>query len=360
MEQHPVPQNIIDVEFKLFGSFSLKQFSKILFGGLGAVVIYAIPFLPTYIKFPLILVSVAVGFLLAIVPNFGIWLNGFLRALFISPRYVWIKETNTPELLREKSMGKTEKNLAVSAAENSSKVDITELPLDKLFVSHRDSEANDPVDDLARDDSIATSTQLRRTYDQLFGLNSTGSGNLAQNQAASTHQIVESLEANTQKQDPLKAYNDQITTLKQELASMVKDANSAVKEQEIIQKINSLYAQMNQAPQRQAAVVAPVQSRIVGNNVVIEQAPITGQSIFGIIVDSTDKPIADAIMNITDLADSSKIYKTISSTDGRFASNKIPKGSYAVRIDAPPHQFFTYKIDIADQNLPAYKFKAKP
>src|SRR5260221_2036340 len=133
MEQHPVPQNIIDVEFKLFGSFTLKQFSKILFGSLGALLIFFIP-MPSIIKVPLMGISIFLGLGMAIVPNLSVWLNGMLKAIFISPRYVWVRETVTPDLLKSRqSSTKSSKDLKVGAAKSTNKVDINDIPLERLF-----------------------------------------------------------------------------------------------------------------------------------------------------------------------------------------------------------------------------------
>jgi hypothetical protein len=124
MEPHPVPQNILDIEFKLFGAFTLSQFGKILIGCMGGVAIFFLLNINPLVKIPLILISVGTGVLMAIIPNFGTWLGGFIKALFISPRYVWVKETSTPELLQRKKISDPKNDLEVSSAMNKKKLNI--------------------------------------------------------------------------------------------------------------------------------------------------------------------------------------------------------------------------------------------
>lgn len=369
MEQHPVPQNIIDVEFKLFGSFTLKQFGKMLIGCLVGVIIYALPLLPIYIKVPLILASVGIGFLSAIVPNFSIWLSGFLKALLISPRYVWIKENTPPELLvTKKDEEEKEKNLSVSASTNESKVDITDLPLDKIFVSSKKGafakggDVDDPL--------LSGQTQnenLQKVYDQLFANDPRVQHSAMINpQGAKQQQVLQprsnlvkaGVGMNGEQQDPVQRYYDEIARLKTELGKLTRDANYAPKEQEILGKIDRIYEQIRSVQQTTSS--GSVQSKIIGKNVRIENTPDIGKVVFGIVVDKSDQPIPDVILDFVDLQDENKEYRSISAADGRFASStKLPYGTYAVKLDGRDHAFHTYKIEVTDQSLPAFKFREK-
>jgi hypothetical protein len=43
MRQHAIPQNILDVEFKLFTKFTLKEFAYLAIGlGIGGIMIYLV------------------------------------------------------------------------------------------------------------------------------------------------------------------------------------------------------------------------------------------------------------------------------------------------------------------------------
>lgn len=365
-----MPQNIIDVEFKLFGSFTLKQFGKMLIGCLVGVVIYALPLLPIYIKVPLILASVAVGFLTAIVPNFSIWLNGFLKALLISPRYVWIKENTPPELLvTKKDEEEKEKNLSVSASTNESKIDITDLPLDKIFVSSnkgslaKGSEVDDPL--LS---GQMQNENLQKVYDQLFANDPRVQHSAMINPQQSRQQqpaqqqrstfVQAGVGMNNIQSDPVQRYYDEIANLKTDLGKLTRDASYASKEQEILGKIDRIYEQIHSAQQPSGS--GAVQSKIIGKNVRIENAPDIGKVVFGIVVDKTDRPIPDVILDFVDLNDENKEYRSISAADGRFASStKLPYGTYVVKLEGRDHSFHTYKIEVNDQALPAFKFRER-
>ncbi|KKQ36266.1 MAG: hypothetical protein US52_C0003G0007 [candidate division WS6 bacterium GW2011_GWA2_37_6] len=104
MEKHAIPQNIMQVEFKLFGSLTIKQFFSLAGGIVLAVLIYFLS-LPIIIGWPLIIISVAIGFALAFVTingqPFSRWFGNFIVAIFASQKYVWHKTVETPKSLQQ-------------------------------------------------------------------------------------------------------------------------------------------------------------------------------------------------------------------------------------------------------------------
>lgn len=108
MKQHSVPENIMDVEFKLFGSLTAKQFGYILGGGVLALVLFFVfkemgSMLLAWIFAGL---SVILGLSLALIrindQPFEIWLGNFLAAMFTSQKRIWKKEKKKPEALSTK------------------------------------------------------------------------------------------------------------------------------------------------------------------------------------------------------------------------------------------------------------------
>lgn len=103
MEKHAIPQNIMDVEFKLFGSLTVKQFISLATGILIGVSIYFIK-LPIIVGWPLIAFSVIIGFSMAFMTingqPFGRWFTNFMIALVSSQKYVWKKAPKTPKALK--------------------------------------------------------------------------------------------------------------------------------------------------------------------------------------------------------------------------------------------------------------------
>jgi len=103
MDKHAIPQNIMEVEFKLFGSLTVRQFISLAGGILIGVVIYFLK-LPIIVGWPLIAFSVLVGLGLAFMTvngqPFGRWFSNFIIALFSSQKYVWKKMPKTPKALK--------------------------------------------------------------------------------------------------------------------------------------------------------------------------------------------------------------------------------------------------------------------
>ncbi|MBP9758586.1 PrgI family protein [Candidatus Dojkabacteria bacterium] len=104
MEQHPIPKNIMDVEFKLFGNLTIRQFMYVA----GAFVLGAFVFmlkLPEILSFPIIGVIAFFGIALSFFEvggqPFARWLTNFLIVLITPQRKVWKKNPKLPKTLRE-------------------------------------------------------------------------------------------------------------------------------------------------------------------------------------------------------------------------------------------------------------------
>jgi len=369
MEPHPVPQNILDVEFKLFGAFTLKQFGKILAGCLIGIGIFLIN-INIIIKIPLVLISVFGGILLAIIPNFGIWLEGFIKALFISPRYVWEKKTTTPEILsNNKPVVDAEKDRNISSSLNKKKLDINELPLDKLFGTQAEGTQVIKEDKFESPDG----ENLNDIYSDVFGVTTTVAKRPATETAAPIQQKVEQtkpkLAMATQQEQPtqevkmvgqpkfttVEEYQAEINRLKYELSILVKDQNYKEKEEEIMSRINDLYTEIKLI----SGGKFTNQTKTSVPKVDVMQSGLQGQIVFGIVVTTSDIPLANA--NIKFVNDTiKKIFSTASGRDGKFSTVKpLPPGSYSVFVEFPGKQFHAYNIEITNKTLPAYKLREK-
>jgi hypothetical protein len=101
MEQHPVPQNIASYEFRLIGDMTLKQFAQLAAGTIFGLIIYAIP-IPSFFKWPLIVVFGFLGFAFAFLPinerPLSNWVVSFFKAIFLPTEFVWQKKLRRPEI----------------------------------------------------------------------------------------------------------------------------------------------------------------------------------------------------------------------------------------------------------------------
>ena len=135
MERHPVPQNIMDVEFKLFCSLTIKQFGYLAAGVIIALIIYFTG-LPELVKFILVAFSVIMGLFLALIRINGqpsaTYVSNFIAALFNSQSRIWKKDAQVPEILKERKapLQKVEDELIKDIKKNPSRT--AAIPLQNL------------------------------------------------------------------------------------------------------------------------------------------------------------------------------------------------------------------------------------
>ncbi len=90
--QHPVPQNVMDVEFKLIGELTIRQFSYLVVFGILFLITYKSP-LPFLFRIPLLIIEVLAGISFAFLPYNDItldkWTVNYIKAI-TSPRIrIW-------------------------------------------------------------------------------------------------------------------------------------------------------------------------------------------------------------------------------------------------------------------------------
>jgi hypothetical protein len=101
MQQHPIPQNVTQYQFRLVGDMTLKQFLELAGGGLLAYLFFASNLI-FIIKWPLVIVSFLLGAALAFFPiedrPLDQWITNFLRAIYAPTRFIWQKTNKIPRL----------------------------------------------------------------------------------------------------------------------------------------------------------------------------------------------------------------------------------------------------------------------
>lgn len=102
MKQHSVPQEIMSVEFNLFGSMNIRQFGYVAASGAIAYLAYLI--LPGFLKWVGAVVSILFGLTLAFAPGFDNMLTNFLLTLKRPTRRVWKKTPNPPDFMLDLPM----------------------------------------------------------------------------------------------------------------------------------------------------------------------------------------------------------------------------------------------------------------
>jgi hypothetical protein len=99
MKQHPIPQNVLDVEFKLFTKFTLKEFAYLAAGILGGSLFLLLNRqvgLPGIIAWPAFLLLSGLGAFLALVPindqNADEFIKNFFTAINRPTQRVWLSD----------------------------------------------------------------------------------------------------------------------------------------------------------------------------------------------------------------------------------------------------------------------------
>jgi len=96
MKQHPIPQNILDIEFKLFTKFTVREFVYMAVGvGFGGIFLYLFTKeqVPGIIAFPIFIVSSGMGLFLGLVPindqKADVFLKNYIIAISNPTQRVW-------------------------------------------------------------------------------------------------------------------------------------------------------------------------------------------------------------------------------------------------------------------------------
>lgn len=352
MEPHPVPKNILTVEFKLFGSLSVRQFFKVLAACAAGLLIFALP-IPKIITVPVILVVVGLGVLAALIPSFQVRLFGFLKALFVSPQYVWRKSDKTPSVLQKSAEIKAS-NTSISKVEKiNATPSLGRLNIDQL-IDAKNIAQGEP-DNLEDDLDIAsnTSSGFARYYEQEFSVPKPARGrgvlaaankdnysvtpkptpifdaamgqNMAANGALNTEALVSQPNVSIQQTQTANTQNQSLTTGSEQLAANFDAAKQAA------------------------------------SNLVPLQVETPKKYIYGIVVDAKENPVSAATVILLNAQGKQVEPQTMSGSDGRFSLDisDLEMGSYAMRILHPRFAFYDFRVNYDQNKLPAYKFKAR-
>lgn len=154
----------MDVEFKLFGELTIRQFGYVAGGALAAFVCYVVFADIGLVRWPLVVFFGILGIMLAVFKvndrPFEVWLANFIFALFTSQRSIWKKSAKTPEILRSINVNSTSKGSTGSYINRS--------PLSSVYLPNEEIEENiskedkEEADRLSQIDSLwGTDTQVK-------------------------------------------------------------------------------------------------------------------------------------------------------------------------------------------------------
>ena len=96
MDNHPIPQDITGFQFKLIGKMTIRQFIYVAIGGVIAWLMFFIIEPPSIIKWPVSVIALGLGTMIAFVPIDGrpmdTMLRNFINALMSPTQFIYQKE----------------------------------------------------------------------------------------------------------------------------------------------------------------------------------------------------------------------------------------------------------------------------
>lgn len=141
-KQHAVPQNIMDVEFKLIGDLTMRQFTYLLVFGLtayfNAQVVIGLFRWPLTLLFALLGVSLA--FLTIQERNLDEWIVNFIRAVYSPTQTIWQKKPNIPSAFLQDNLNIVKHELITLAPTSSRR------KLEEYLDYQKDKLPKDPLD----------------------------------------------------------------------------------------------------------------------------------------------------------------------------------------------------------------------
>lgn len=385
MERHPVPQNIMDVEFKLFGALTIKQFAYLAGGFVVALLIYFAD-LPSVLKLIFISLSVILGMFLSLAKINGqpssTWLSNYILALVTSQERVWRKSAVTPEILREDP---TLKTLTQKRMNKVTEVtDARKLP-QVPFAAFAKEEQEVQADQ----EEKQRLTQIDQHFDFLanqlpkyggkippLGKMPTGKQPFVPEKATmkpgqspvvnmKNHNLAGAYEEQTEKGIPV-VRTPTYSAIVRPMPKSV-DANRPVKiiDQVMDEMDNSAGASSEPVAENQTIEETPTKETITEKveSEVTDETEVTTTSqfnkaniIYGVVQAKEGKPLTKAEISIKDQK-GEFIRKAFTGTNGYFSlTTPLANGVYYIDIVAEKYKFPRYTLNLNGKVLPGYKF----
>jgi hypothetical protein len=168
MRQHAIPQNILDIEFKLFTKFTLKEFAYLAIGiGFGGLMIYLTvrEDIPSIIGIPVFILSSTLGIVLGLVPindqDADVFIKNFIFAITNPTQRVWLnKEMKDQRLKPEVKPTEDGQIVPKDVKQEKKKIIGVTIPFQKNDELKKDEDIEDPLDEknLKIDEELLTST----------------------------------------------------------------------------------------------------------------------------------------------------------------------------------------------------------
>jgi len=162
MKQHPIPQNVLDVEFKLFTKFTLKEFAYLAAGVLGGGVFLLLNRtigLPGIIAWPAFLILSSIGIFFALVPindqSADEFIKNYFKAINKPTQRVWLNDEMKEKRIKPVINTDIDQKKKIIGGGNSNQKTFQERPGDDIF--EEEDQKNTPTKKVSREAKISSS-----------------------------------------------------------------------------------------------------------------------------------------------------------------------------------------------------------
>lgn len=323
MQQHPVPQNVTQYQFRLVGDMTLKQFLELLGGILLAYLFYASNLVFIF-KWPLALLSVFMGIALAFFPiedrPLDQWVTNFLKSIYQPTRFIWKKTNKIPSFF----------NFSPAPA-------VTTNTITKTIKAPTLSAAPTPPSDLSTDES----TRLA-ALDSLF-------------------QTLPP--APTINHEPLTINHKPTVSIRKLSSSPTVDLN--FRSQSIVKATNNISSQPKdvvgstivfRAPTVNPAPPTPASAP--AKTIALPASPKLPNLITGLVVSASGQMVDGAIVQILDSTGVPARALKTNSLGRFFTSTPLSPGTYTIEVDKTGFTFTPQTLIINNSVLPAIELRA--
>ncbi len=322
MQQHPVPQNVTQYQFRLVGDMTLKQFLELVAGLILAYLFFASN-LVFFIKWPLVIMSALAGIGLAFFPvedrPLDQWIVNFIRSIYAPTRFTWKKTAKTPPLFTFTSRAREETN-AVSKTIKAPAL-MSSAP-QKTSLSELESEQLKNINSLFSEQPVIPATN--------------------------SHEKIVSKPSITIRKLGSQGALDQIKIVKPAPPAPAPNPPEASSQEKVIFTAPSVASISKQEPK---VLTKP-------KNITMPASPKEPNLITGAVVDKEGKLVQGAIVQIVS-ADGIPARAMKTNSLGQFyTSTPLGAGKYIVEVDKEGLSFLPQQIEVANSVLSPIELRA--
>lgn len=356
-KQHPVPQNIMSVEFKLIGELTIKQFGYVVAGIILAAIAYksGIYFIWRWLLiFTFIGVSVGMAFVPVQDRGLDIWLKSFVRALFSPVLMIWKKDLMRPEFFNTLEA-------IIPVAQEKNPPEIKAMQKDELiktldtFVDYDEDPLEEPRRAFIRNLQFALDVKEPEEVNKITNIEEKDKN--SDQQKHTEEAMLEPLIKNDSQKITYETYVPQSSVDRVFVKEAVPDYRLDLKQAEKPENDETLTKRVEKHEKKENQVEIPIKKKVVISEP--KKTPIPKASledfppniIHGIVYNNTHNLLEGALVLIKDETGEPK-RAVKSNALGRFAvTTPMENGIYNLEVRKDDLKFDTIKIELTGEKI---------